>query len=185
MTLPSLVLPQLGDSTGASEVSQAADVLRCPTVAGMRPCWGVRSRPISRRARRPHGRRGVAPPRLHRCFAGDRLLGVVAKNFDVAPDARLDTVQSLFARAIPVGLQFGVCLVVVNGQTVEVATFRADGRYLDGRRLARVRFTTAQEDALWRDFTINSMFYDPIANRIIGYVGGRADFAQRRGPCHR
>ena len=112
-------------------------------------------------------------------FAGgcvrDRLLCVPAKDFDVATDARPDAVQTLFSRTIPVGVQFGVCLVVVNGQTVEVATFRADGRYLDGRRPATVRFTTAQEDARRRDFTINGMFYDPISDRIIDYVNGQAD----------
>lgn len=112
-------------------------------------------------------------------FAGgcvrDRLLGVAAKDFDVATDARPDTVQTLFSRTIPVGLQFGVCLVVVDGQAVEVATFRADGRYLDGRRPTTVRFTTAQEDARRRDFTINGMFYDPIADRVIDDVGGQAD----------
>lgn len=114
-------------------------------------------------------------------FAGgcvrDRLLGVVAKDFDVATDARPDAVQTLFSRTVPVGAQFGVCLVVVDGQTVEVATFRDDGRYLDGRRPATVRFTTAQEDARRRDFTINGMFYDPIADRILDYVNGRADLA--------
>ena len=114
-------------------------------------------------------------------FAGgcvrDRLLGVAAKDFDVATDARPDAVQSLFSRTIPVGVEFGVCLVVVNGQTVEVATFRADGHYLDGRRPATVRFTTAQEDARRRDFTINGMFYDPIVDRIIDHVGGQADLA--------
>lgn len=114
-------------------------------------------------------------------FAGgcvrDRLLGVVAKDFDVATDARPDAVQTLFSRTVPVGVQFGVCLVVVDGQTVEVATFRADGRYLDGRRPATVCFTTAQEDARRRDFTINGMFYDPIAARVIDYVNGQADLA--------
>ena len=114
-------------------------------------------------------------------FAGgcvrDRLLGVAAKDFDVATDARPDTVQALFSRTVPVGVQFGVCLVVVDGQAVEVATFRADGRYLDGRRPTTVRFTTAQEDARRRDFTINGMFYDPIADRIIDHVGGQADLA--------
>ena len=107
----------------------------------------------------------------------DRLLGVVAKDFDVATDARPDAVRTLFSRTIPVGVQFGVCLVVVDGQTVEVATFRADGHYLDGRRPATVRFTTAQEDARRRDFTINGMFYDPIADRVIDYVNGQADLA--------
>ena len=114
-------------------------------------------------------------------FAGgcvrDRLLGVAAKDFDVATDARPDAVQDLFSRTIPVGVQFGVCLVVVDGQTVEVATFRADGHYLDGRRPATVRFTTAQEDARRRDFTINGMFYDPIADRVIDYVNGQTDLA--------
>lgn len=114
-------------------------------------------------------------------FAGscvrDRLLGIAAKDLDVATAAHPDAVQGLFSRTIPVRVQFGVCLVVVDGQAVEVATFRADGHYLDGRRPARVRFTTGQEDARRRDCTINGMFYDPTADRIIDHAGGQADLA--------
>lgn len=112
-------------------------------------------------------------------FAGgcvrDRLLGVDAKDFDIATDARTDAVQALFPRTIPVGMQFGVCLVIVDKCSFEVATFRTDGGYHDGRHPSTVRFGSPQEDARRRDFTINGMFYDPLTGRVIDYVGGRAD----------
>ena len=112
-------------------------------------------------------------------FAGgcvrDRLLGVEAKDFDVATDARIHDVQALFSHTIPVGAQFGVTLVMLDNIPYEVATFRADGAYLDGRHPVAVRFSDAREDALRRDFTINGMFFDPLTNDIIDYVGGRED----------
>ncbi|HUI26815.1 MAG TPA: CCA tRNA nucleotidyltransferase [Candidatus Kryptonia bacterium] len=105
----------------------------------------------------------------------DRLLGHEPSDFDIATDAPADAVQRLFPRTVPVGVQFGVVLVVVEGQSFEVATFRADSVYLDGRRPASVRFSSPEEDAARRDFTINGMFLDPISDRIIDHVGGQDD----------
>ena len=112
----------------------------------------------------------------------DQLLGVIPKDYDVASTATPDQVISLFGRrkTIPVGASFGV--VVVLGPTkaagqIEVATFRSDGKYLDGRRPESVTFCRPEEDAQRRDFTINGMFFDPIANEVIDYVGGKDDLA--------
>jgi poly(A) polymerase len=117
-------------------------------------------------------------------FAGgsvrDGLLGIATHgDFDVATDARPDEVQRLFPRTVAVGAQFGVILVVEDGVRVEVATFRADDAYVDGRHPVSVRFTTPQEDAARRDFTINGMFADPESGEVLDFVGGRADLERR------
>lgn len=109
----------------------------------------------------------------------DTLLGVEAKDFDVATSALASDVQRLFPHTIPVGAQFGVVIVLIEDVPSEVATFRADGRYLDGRRPTSVRFSDARADALRRDFTINGMFLDPTNEQIIDYVGGRQDLADK------
>ncbi|HEX4793082.1 MAG TPA: CCA tRNA nucleotidyltransferase [Humisphaera sp.] len=112
-------------------------------------------------------------------FAGgcvrDLLLGLTPKDFDVATDAPPRRVRELFANTQAVGAAFGVILVRVGRSVVEVATFRAEGPYLDGRHPSEVRFTTAEEDAGRRDFTINGLFLDPIEDRVIDYVGGQQD----------
>lgn len=105
----------------------------------------------------------------------DRLLGIEPKDFDVATDAPPETVQRLFERTVPVGVQFGVVLVLLEGYHFEVATFRADAAYLDGRRPVSVRFSSPFEDATRRDFTINGMFLDPETDEVIDYVGGQDD----------
>lgn len=105
----------------------------------------------------------------------DQLLGVEPQDFDVATNARAEVVQRLFPNTIPVGIQFGVVLVVDNGIPCEVATFRSDGAYLDGRHPTSVHFGNAQEDAQRRDFTINGMFHDPLIEEIIDYVNGQED----------
>ena len=116
-------------------------------------------------------------------FAGgcvrDALLGHEAADFDVATDASPDEVRRVFPRAIGVGESFGVMLVRHGGRSVEVATFRADGSYADGRRPDGVRYTDDREDALRRDFTINGLFEDPETGEVIDHVGGRADLAAR------
>ncbi len=109
----------------------------------------------------------------------DRLLGVEAKDFDVATSARTMDVQALFPHTIPIGVQFGVVLVLLDNIPYEVATFRADGAYLDGRHPMTVHFSDAREDALRRDFTINGMFLDPLTDEIIDYVGGQQDLENR------
>jgi tRNA nucleotidyltransferase/poly(A) polymerase len=88
-------------------------------------------------------------------------------------------VQRLFPRTVPVGVQFGVILVVEQGMEYQVATFRSDGAYLDGRHPKNVTFTTAEGDARRRDFTINGLFYDPIEERVLDFVGGRKDLERR------
>ena len=112
-------------------------------------------------------------------FAGgcvrDLLLGVEPKDYDVATDAPPARVRGMFGNTQAVGQAFGVILVRHGGSQIEVATFRADGRYLDGRRPEGVRFTTAEEDARRRDFTINGLFYDPIDDRVLDFVGGQKD----------
>jgi poly(A) polymerase len=104
-------------------------------------------------------------------FAGgcvrDLLLGLQPKDFDVATDAPPDRVRQLFRNTQAVGASFGVILVRQGESTIEVATFRSDGKYLDGRRPSEVRFTTAQEDAQRRDFTINGLFLDPLTDKVI------------------
>ncbi len=109
----------------------------------------------------------------------DRLLGVQAKDFDVATSAQAHEVQALFAHTVPIGAQFGVMLVFVGDVSYEVATFRADGVYLDGRHPTSVRFSDAREDALRRDFTINGLFFDPATEQVIDYVEGQQDLAQQ------
>ena len=113
-------------------------------------------------------------------FAGgsvrDQLLGKEAKDYDIATSAPPDEVQKLFPRVTDLtGKSFGVVRVLVDDNSYEVATFRQDGPYEDGRRPTSVRFVTAEEDAQRRDFTINGIFYDPLADQIIDYVGGEAD----------
>ncbi|MBB6428743.1 CCA tRNA nucleotidyltransferase [Algisphaera agarilytica] len=143
----------------------------------------------------------------------DRLLGVAPKDHDVATDAPPDVVQKLFRRSQPVGEAFGVILVYAPGINpnadaepqrgeasgtdrpqrrfvpIEVATFRTEGVYSDGRRPDEVNFTTAEHDAQRRDFTINGLFEDPLhpdtpnpdadGHGVIDYVGGRADLESK------
>jgi putative nucleotidyltransferase with HDIG domain len=105
----------------------------------------------------------------------DRVLGVPAQDYDIATDARPEVVQELFDNTVAVGARFGVIMVVDDDDTFEVATFRADLPYLDGRRPSAVRFGAIEEDARRRDFTIGGMYYDPIENRVIDLVGGMRD----------
>lgn len=112
----------------------------------------------------------------------DRLLGRLPKDYDVATMARPDEIREVFTkkRTVPIGAQFGVITVLgprPAGQ-VEVATFREDLNYSDGRRPDAVEFSTPQADALRRDFTINGLFYDPLEDRVIDYVGGVDDLGR-------
>lgn len=117
-------------------------------------------------------------------FAGgcvrDMLLDVAPKDYDVATDAHPSRVLELFPKSRMVGAKFGVVLVRRRGRDVEVATFRADGVYTDGRHPDHVVFGTEVDDAHRRDFTINGLFYDPSSDRVIDHVGGQADLAARR-----
>ena len=112
-------------------------------------------------------------------FAGgcvrDGLLGRTPKDYDIATSARPEEVLKLFPGSNEVGAHFGVIIVARDGHQVEIATFRTDGSYGDGRRPDSVEFSTAEEDAKRRDFTINGLFEDPESGEIIDHVGGRAD----------
>ena len=109
----------------------------------------------------------------------DALLGLDPKDYDVATDAPPQRVRELFTNTQAVGAAFGVILVRHGKSVVEVATFRTDVSYEDGRRPTAVRFTTAEEDAKRRDFTINGLFFDPVDNRVIDYVGGQEDLKNK------
>jgi poly(A) polymerase len=109
----------------------------------------------------------------------DHLLGREPKDHDVATSARPEDIELLFARTVPVGAAFGVMLVIVEGEAFEVATFRADGPYEDGRRPQSVTYSDAREDSRRRDFTVNGLFLDPFTGEILDYVGGRADIEAR------
>ena len=116
-------------------------------------------------------------------FAGGCVRDIVRsetpKDFDIATDANPEAVQKLFPHTYAVGAHFGVILVVENGFQFEVATFRSDDAYVDGRRPSAVHFSSPEEDAKRRDFTINGMFYDPVAEKVIDFVGGRADIGAK------
>jgi len=109
----------------------------------------------------------------------DMLLHRPAKDYDVVTNAHPKDVAKLFRRTIKIGAKFGVVMVLLKATKVEVATFRTETGYVDGRHPAAVEFTGAEEDAGRRDFTINGMFYDPLSKKVIDYVGGRADLRRR------
>ena len=112
-------------------------------------------------------------------FAGgcvrDMVRGLPPKDIDIATDARPEQVQKIFARTYAVGAHFGVIVVLENGLQFEIATFRSDDVYLDGRRPSEVHFSSPKEDACRRDFTINGMFFDPAKNEVIDFVDGQTD----------
>jgi tRNA nucleotidyltransferase/poly(A) polymerase len=109
----------------------------------------------------------------------DMLRGVEAKDYDIATSARPEEVQRLFPKTVSVGAHFGVICVMERGHQFEIATFRSDGAYIDGRHPEAVTFSSPREDAERRDFTVNGMFFDPIAREVIDFVGGRADLERR------
>jgi poly(A) polymerase len=112
-------------------------------------------------------------------FAGgwvrDYLMGHPSDDIDIATSASPEQVLDLFPRTILVGLQFGVVIVPIDGHQYEVSSFRKDFDYIDGRKPGRIELTSPEEDAKRRDFTINGMFYDPIEDKIMDYVGGVED----------
>jgi len=116
-------------------------------------------------------------------FAGgwvrDHLLRRKATDIDIATSALPGEILGLFRNARPIGVQFGVVQVTMYGRPFEVATFRREGPYLDGRHPASVSFSSPRQDALRRDFTINGLFYDPAADRVIDHVRGKADIRRR------
>lgn len=113
----------------------------------------------------------------------DLLLGREPHDFDVATSASPEVIRQLFPHTIPVGVQFGVMIVLHEGVQTQVATFRSDGEYGDGRHPSSVQFSDAREDSLRRDFTINGLFYDPVRDQILDFVGGQADLRAKVIRC--
>jgi poly(A) polymerase len=109
----------------------------------------------------------------------DQLMGVEPHDYDIATSAHPEKVQELFRRTVAVGAHFGVIVVLDGTFEFQVATFRNDGQYIDGRHPESVSFATPEEDATRRDFTINGLFFDPIAGQLIDYVGGQQDLARK------
>lgn len=109
----------------------------------------------------------------------DLLRGVNPGDYDIATSARPEEVQALFPRTVAVGARFGVVLVIVEGRRYEVATFRTETGYQDGRHPSRVAFATAEEDVRRRDFTVNGLLMDPQTGRVIDPVGGRSDIERK------
>jgi len=112
-------------------------------------------------------------------FAGgcvrDMIMGIEPKDYDITTNAKPEEIKRLFKRTILVGAKFGVIVVVKDGINYEVATFRSEIGYKDGRHPDEVIFTDEKEDVKRRDFTINGLLFDSLKNRIIDYVGGKDD----------
>ena len=109
----------------------------------------------------------------------DLLRGETPTDYDIVTAARPERVREIFSRTIPVGDRFGVCLVVEGGTAFEVATFRTEADYNDGRRPSRIAYATAKEDVRRRDFTINGLLMDPATGRIIDHIDGCRDIERR------
>ncbi|MBI3317151.1 MAG: CCA tRNA nucleotidyltransferase [Candidatus Omnitrophica bacterium] len=116
-------------------------------------------------------------------FAGgcvrDQIMNREAHDFDIATTATPDIVEKIFPKVVPVGRQFGVMIVVEEGIPFEVATFRSEAAYLDGRHPSKVIFSRPEEDARRRDFTVNGLFYDPFARKVVDFVGGQEDIQRK------
>ncbi len=109
----------------------------------------------------------------------DAALGVMPHDFDIATSAKPEDVEALFERTEKVGALFGVMLVILDKVPFEVATFRSEGDYQDGRHPGRIEFCGSKEDALRRDFTVNAMFYDIKRDEIVDYVDGLVDLDKK------
>ena len=109
----------------------------------------------------------------------DMVMQIEPADYDIATSARPEEIVKIFPRTESIGAQFGVVLVIHRGHPFEVATFRSDEAYVDGRRPTGVVFTDAKQDVLRRDFTINGLLYDPLTTDVIDYVNGRADIDGR------
>jgi poly(A) polymerase len=109
----------------------------------------------------------------------DMVMKIEPSDYDIATSAPPDEIMKIFPHTEPIGAQFGVVLVILRGHPFEVATFRSDEAYVDGRRPTGVVFTDARTDVLRRDFTINGLLYDPLENRVIDYVAGQEDIRDR------
>ncbi len=116
-------------------------------------------------------------------FAGgyvrDRLLNHPSDDIDIATNAPIEAIIKIFPKTIPVGVNYGIVIVVMEGAHFEVASFRKETGYKDGRRPDHIESATAEEDAQRRDFTINGMFFDPLSEKVFDYVGGKEDLQKK------
>lgn len=110
----------------------------------------------------------------------DLILKTTPKDFDVVTDAKPDQIQSLFLNALPIGKKFGIVIVPFDGFQIEIATFRKDGDYKDGRHPETVSYASPLEDASRRDFTMNAIFFDLAKKEIIDYVEGQKDILEKK-----
>ena len=153
--------------------------MRCARRSGY--SGGVKSSPMEKAARKVAARLREQGHIAY--FAGgcvrDMVRGLTPKDYDVVTDAPPEAVQAIFPRTYAVGAQFGVIIVLEASFQFEVATFRSDDAYIDGRHPSAVHFSSPEKDAKRRDFTINGMFYDPVAEKVIDLVGGKADIAAK------
>lgn len=109
----------------------------------------------------------------------DMLMEKTALDFDIATSAKPEEIEKLLKKTIPIGKKFGVILAIENGHHFEIATFRSDAGYTDGRRPDAVYFSSPKKDAERRDFTINGMFFDPITKKVLDFVGGQNDLQNK------
>jgi len=144
----------MNKTAGPSAREQATQIVRCLHDAGFAAFW------------------------VGGCVR-DFLLGREPGDFDIATSALPDQIEKIFKRTIAVGRKFGVVVVVEEGKQFQVATFRAESDYRDGRRPEKVIFSNAREDAGRRDFTVNGLFYDPIAEKLYDWIGGEKDLRAR------
>jgi len=109
----------------------------------------------------------------------DILIGKKPQDYDIVTSAKPEEIEAILKKTIPVGKKFGVILAVEEGHHFEIATFRSDAGYSDGRRPDAIYFTNAQDDAKRRDFTINGLFFDPFSKKVVDYVGGQEDLKRK------
>jgi len=109
----------------------------------------------------------------------DFISGIAPEDYDIVTSAHPDQVMAIFPRTHAVGAKYGVVVVILENHPYEVATYRSDDLYYDGRRPSAIRFSTAREDVLRRDFTINGLLMDPLTQEIIDYINGRDDLDKR------
>ena len=109
----------------------------------------------------------------------DMLRGEIPKDYDIATSALPEQITTIFSKTREVGVHFGVVIVIKENQAFDVATFRNDGSYKDGRHPEEVTFSTPEEDTARRDFTINGIFFDPISQKYIDFVNGRSDIEKK------
>ena len=109
----------------------------------------------------------------------DMLRGEIPKDYDIATSALPEQITTIFSKTHEAGVHFGVVIVIKDNQAFDVATFRNDGSYKDGRHPEEVTFSTPEEDTARRDFTINGIFFDPISQKYIDFVDGRSDIEKK------